>query len=72
MKSLLMTPEQFKTEVQERGWTYRMLSRRWGISESYLSRLSRDPDRGTHWDDAVRGLPVLRFEAAPKSESPST
>jgi hypothetical protein len=36
-----------------------------GLSIEYISRLSGNPKRSAHWDDAVRGLPVLnRAEAA--------
>ena len=54
-----MSPQEFKAEIQRKGWTYRALAGRWGVRESYISRLSRNKDRARHWDDAVRGLPMI-------------
>jgi len=54
-----LTPEEFKSEVSRRGWTYRALAERWGVTENYVSKLARNPDRALHWDDAVRGLPTV-------------
>lgn len=53
------SPDEFKAEVQRRGWTYRALAERWDVSENYVSKLARNADRTLHWDDAVRGLPVI-------------
>jgi len=55
----LLTPEEFKSEVSRRGWTYRALAERWGVTENYVSKLARNPERALHWDDAVRGLPTV-------------
>jgi hypothetical protein len=52
-----LTPDEFKAEYRRRGWTNRALASRWVKSESWLSKLARNPNRGLHWDDAVRGLP---------------
>jgi len=54
-----LTPEEFKSEVSRRGWTYRALAERWGVTENYVSKLARNPERALHWDDAVRGLPTV-------------
>lgn len=54
-----ITPASFKAEVGRRGWTYRSLAKRWGVTENYISKLARDPERSAHWDDAVRGLPTI-------------
>lgn len=54
-----LTPEEFKSEVSRRGWTYRALAERWDVSENWVSKLARNPDRAMHWDDAVRGLPTV-------------
>ncbi len=54
-----LTPEEFKSEVSRRGWTYRALAERWGVTENYVSKLARNPKRALHWDDAVRGLPTV-------------
>ncbi len=53
-----MTPEEFQAEYRRRGWTGRALAARWGKSETWISKIAKDPERGMHWDDAVRGLPV--------------
>jgi hypothetical protein len=54
-----MAPADFKQEVRRRGWTYRALAPRWGITENWLSKLGNDPSRSKHWDDAVMGLPYI-------------
>lgn len=56
---LRLTPEEFKAEVWRRGWTYRALAERWEVSENWVSKLARNTDRPLHWDDAVRGLPMV-------------
>jgi lambda repressor-like predicted transcriptional regulator len=54
-----LTPDEFKAEIGRRGWTYRAVADRWGVSENWVSKLARNPDRALHWDDAVRGLPIV-------------
>lgn len=54
-----LTPDEFKAEVSRRGWTYRALAERWDVTENYVSKLARNPTRSLHWDDAVRGLPMV-------------
>ena len=54
-----LSPTEFKAEVGRRGWTYRALAERWEVSENWISKLARNPDRALHWDDAVRGLPMI-------------
>lgn len=52
-----LTPDEFRTQVLLRGWTYRALAERWGKSENWISKIARNPYRPAHYDDAVRGLP---------------
>lgn len=54
-----LSREEFKMEVSRKGWTYRALAERWGVSENWVSKLASDPARKLHWDDAVRGLPLV-------------
>ncbi len=54
-----LSPEEFKSEIAQRGWTYNALGTRWGITPNWVSKISRDPNRPMHWDDAVRGLPYI-------------
>ncbi|WP_323025758.1 hypothetical protein [Castellaniella sp.] len=54
-----LSPEEFKAEVAQRGWTYAALGKRWGITPNWVSKISRDTNRPMHWDDAVRGLPYI-------------
>lgn len=54
-----LPPDEFKAEFKRRGWTGRALAKRWGKSETWVSKIASDPDRGPHWDDAVRGLPFV-------------
>ncbi|QTF14341.1 helix-turn-helix domain-containing protein (plasmid) [Xanthomonas citri pv. phaseoli var. fuscans] len=54
-----MTPDQFKAEIQRKGWTFKAVAERWGVSPNWVSKLARNNNRALHWDDAVRGLPML-------------
>ena len=54
-----LTPDEFKAEVNRKGWTYRALAERWEVSENYISKIARKENRSLKWDDAVRGLPQL-------------
>lgn len=56
-----LTPEQFRAVVVARGWTYKELAHRWGVSSVWVSNLARNPDRPSHYDDAILGLPPRRF-----------
>lgn len=55
-----LTPLEFKAELKRRGWTGRALALRWGKSETWISKLTNEPERGAHWDDALRGLPTVK------------
>jgi hypothetical protein len=57
--AMCMTPAEFKAEFKRRGWTGRALALRWGKSETWISKIANDPARDLHWDDAVRGLPLV-------------
>ncbi|WP_454727671.1 MULTISPECIES: hypothetical protein [Cupriavidus] len=54
------TPEQFKALVRWKGWSYRELAARWGISAVWVSNVARNRARPAHYDDALRGLPHKR------------
>jgi hypothetical protein len=55
-----LTPDEFKAEFKRRGWTGRALAIRWSKSETWISKIASNPDRDTHWDDAVMGLPECK------------
>lgn len=55
-----LTPEQFKAVVIGKGWTYRELASRWGVTPVWVSNIARNAERPSHYDDAVLGLPVRR------------
>jgi hypothetical protein len=55
-----MTPDEFKAEYRRRGWTGKALAKRWDKSAVWISLIGNDPQRDPHWDDAVRGLPVIK------------
>jgi len=62
-----LSGDEFKAEASRKGWTYRAMAMRWGVSENYLSKVARNQDRPMHWDDALRGLPfMVRVTAEPK------
>ncbi|WP_432262862.1 hypothetical protein [Cupriavidus sp. TMH.W2] len=54
------TREQFRALVRWKGYTYRELAERWGVSPDYIGELARKAGRAAHWDDALRGLPNKR------------
>ena len=54
-----LLPDEFKAEMKRKGWTGRALAVRWGKSETWISKIASNPERDTHWDDAVRGLPFV-------------
>jgi len=55
-----LTPEHFKAVVIGKGWTYRELAARWGVTPVWVSNIARNAERPSHYDDAVLGLPVRR------------
>lgn len=58
-KRYSMSPEELKAEIQRKGWTFRRLSLRWQVTEGWVSKVVRDANRAAHWDDAIRGIPLL-------------
>ncbi len=52
-----LSPVEFKALFKQRGWTGKTLALRWEVSEAWISKILKNPDRAPHWDDAVRGLP---------------
>ena len=52
-----LSPEEFKSLVRGKGWTYRALAQRWQLSETRVSQIARDDERSLYYDDAARGLP---------------
>lgn len=58
-----LTPEQFKALAKWKGWTFREISERWGITTVWMSKLCSNPDRAPHYDDALIGLPNKRTMA---------
>lgn len=57
-----MTPDEFKAEFKQRGWNGKTLAMRWEVSEAWISKIAKNPQRAAHWDDAVRGLPAKKIE----------
>lgn len=54
-----LSPDEFKAEIQRKGWTYRDLATYWGVPANLIGQLARDGNRPLHWDDAVRSLPIV-------------
>lgn len=65
-----LLPGEFKAIYRNKGWTGRLLAERWGKSSTWISKVSGDPERGPQWDDAVRGLPVLKIKKASRKREP--
>jgi len=60
-----LSADAFRALIKARGWRLADAARRWGITDSHLSRLIADRDRPACWDDAVRGMPrITRADAA--------
>lgn len=57
-----LSPKEFKEEITTRLWTYQTLSTRWNVSVNWLRKLTSNPNRPTHWDDAVLGLPLAETD----------
>lgn len=54
-----LSPEQFKALAKYKGWKFKMLAERWGVTPEWISNVSRDPQRDLRYDDALIGLPNL-------------
>jgi len=54
-----LSPEQFKALAKYKGWKFKMLAERWGLTPEWVSNISRDPERDLRYDDALLGLPNL-------------
>jgi hypothetical protein len=54
-----LSPEQFKALAKYKGWKFKMLAERWGVTPEWISNISRDPQRDLRYDDALIGLPNL-------------
>lgn len=54
-----MLPNEFKAEMRRKGWSGRALAVRWGKSDAWISKIASNPSRDIHWDDALRGLPMI-------------
>ncbi|EIZ5185219.1 helix-turn-helix transcriptional regulator [Salmonella enterica] len=55
-----LSPQEWRALLRAKGWKQKDLARRWNVSETWISKLANNPDRGTHWNDACRGLPDIR------------
>lgn len=55
-----LSNEEFKKIYEDKGWTAKLLSERWGFTNpSRIYQIARDEDRSEHYVDALRGLPHL-------------
>lgn len=54
-----LTPEQFKALARYKGWKFKMLAERWGVTPEWVSEVSRNAERDLRYDDALIGLPNL-------------
>ena len=55
-----LSPQEWRALLRAKGWKQKELARRWNVSETWISKLANNPERGTHWNDACRGLPDIR------------
>ena len=57
-----LSPEQFVAVMREKGWNNQTLAQYWGgKSPVYISRLAHNPNRPTHYDDAIMALPAYSY-----------
>lgn len=47
----------FKAEMKRKGWSRTDLAQRWEKSEAWISKITNNPLRDQHWNDALIGLP---------------
>lgn len=59
-----LSPEEFRALVRSKGWTYRALAERWGVTEGWVSKVANNPDRPIEWDDKARGIPVKNMHSS--------
>jgi hypothetical protein len=53
-----LSPADFKSLVNSKGWTYRDLAKRWRLTEVRISQIARDAGRPLYYDGAARDLPI--------------
>jgi len=58
-----LSREEFRALARVKGWQFKMLAERWGVTPEWISNISRDPERDLRYDDALYGLPDLRHLA---------
>lgn len=51
------SPAWFKAEMKRKGWSRRDLALRWGKTETWISKITNNPQRDQYWNDAIVGLP---------------
>ncbi|WP_411703869.1 XRE family transcriptional regulator [Edaphovirga cremea] len=54
------SPAWFKAEMKRKGWSRRDLALRWGKTETWISKITNNPQRDQYWNDAIVGLPDKR------------
>lgn len=66
-----MTSDQLKAELAVRGWTAETLALRWGITRRRAQQILsyKDGERPCYYDDAIRGLPLLKKKRAKPAAS---
>jgi hypothetical protein len=55
----LLSPDDFKLLIRQRGWRMADVAVRWNVRAETLSRIAADPAREFRWDDLARALPPL-------------
>lgn len=53
----LLSREETDALIASKGWTAETLGLRWELSMRRVHQIFADPERGMHFDDALRGLP---------------
>lgn len=54
-----LPPEEFRRQLESRGWTAKLLGMRWGVSARRVQQIIADADRPRYYDDAINNLPKV-------------
>jgi hypothetical protein len=65
-KTFPLSPAEYKALIKNKGWTICAIAKYWEKTPEWMSKIAANPERGLHWDDALRGLPDLSAPAKHK------
>lgn len=54
-----ISPEAFRKEMEDKGWTPAMLGVRWGLKTRRIYQIIADEERPPYYDEALHNLPII-------------